>query len=214
MAGGSYFKEHDITNTVFTDSPTILFEFIAAKILIVMDTENEIEWSFNGRDFEGKLLAKDKSITLSGITTNKLWLRSSSDSGSPIRVWAGMGDEQFDVESKTTVLHEIDIVEPVEPPHHTNEIVDTAGTPKTINHPETKPVGLVFLKNPVLGNRKNTFKDVVYYHTKGGDPTVDGGSLGIGEAEYIPGPIADGDLIIDSNNDGVNVEIKLWAVEP
>lgn len=89
MTAGSFYKELNITNTEFTDSPTVKFDSIASKVTIVNDSLlNDIEYSYNGRDVEGKLKWSDELIRLGGMTISKLWLKASVNSGTEVRVWA------------------------------------------------------------------------------------------------------------------------------
>lgn len=89
MAGGSYYRELNISNTEFTQLPTVNFETVTAKILIVSDTLiNDIEYSYNGRDVEGKIKWSDEKIELSGITISKMWFRTNNPTDTELRVWA------------------------------------------------------------------------------------------------------------------------------
>lgn len=85
----SYYKEFNLTNTEFKNSPVINFGIIASKITIILDSSlNDIEWSYNGRDISGKMYWFDESIVLGGMTVSKLYLKADNNSGTKVRVWA------------------------------------------------------------------------------------------------------------------------------
>lgn len=109
MAGGSYYKEFNIVNTDYTDSPTIQLDFIAPKVLIVLDsTLTDIEWSYNGRDTEGKMNSTDETMVIAGMTISKIWLKANVPDGTLVRVWAGNGAEELEFLKKIKMITGLD----------------------------------------------------------------------------------------------------------
>jgi len=96
-------------------------------------------------------------------------------------------------------------------PEHANTVVATSGVPEVIQRLDNKEITLTYVKNPSKGTRINDKSDVIYISIDGSVPTSNGTTLVRGEYIYIPGQIVDGNLKIDSNNSGTNVEIILWG---
>lgn len=105
MAGGNFYQEFNIVNTDFTQSPTIQLKLISQKILIVLDSlDNNIEWSYNGRDIEGKMISTDETMVIAGATVSKIWIKANVGTGTIIRVWAGDGAEELEFLKKVKMI--------------------------------------------------------------------------------------------------------------
>jgi len=77
-----------ITNTSFTDPPTVQFGVVVTKILIVSDTlTDDIEFSYNGRDVDGKLHWSDETLTMEDVVIGRIWFKTNNSAGSNIRLF-------------------------------------------------------------------------------------------------------------------------------
>lgn len=89
MSIGRYYKEINLINTEFSDAPTVKFDSIVSKFIIVLDSlTNDIEWSFNGQNIDGKMEWSDEKIIFGGDTVSKIWFKANVETGTKIRVWA------------------------------------------------------------------------------------------------------------------------------
>ena len=96
-------------------------------------------------------------------------------------------------------------------PIHANKVVTVVGTPETVTDPSGK-ILLALIKNNIFGIRKNSIKTVIYYTIDGTDPSdTNGGTVGIGEYIYIPGPFVN--IKIDTNIAGAKAEVIVWGDE-
>lgn len=87
MDKSNTFHELVISNTSYNDLHTIKFPFTATKILIVNDSLEEFEYSFNGRDKDGKILWDDESHEFVDIIIGRIWFKTITP-GSKLRVFA------------------------------------------------------------------------------------------------------------------------------
>jgi len=88
MTIGNKFYPLTITNTSFTDSPTIDFPYPVSNILIMHESRtDEIQYSYNGRDVEGIIQWDDESLNITDTGLGKIWLKTNNPSGSKLRVF-------------------------------------------------------------------------------------------------------------------------------
>lgn len=93
-------------------------------------------------------------------------------------------------------------------PEHKNGTVTTAGSPVTVSRTDSANCVYIFVNNPSKGTRANDINDVLYVSIDGGTTYI---TLSRGESQYFPGYIINGNLKIDTSNNGTNYEVVLWG---
>lgn len=105
-------------------------------------------------------------------------------------------------EMQTEVTDEVD-----SSPEDKSGVVGTSIV--TLSRSDAKNCTGVFIHNPALGIRKNSFSDVIYVSFDGQDPTTHGTTLIIGDSISFIGRVTNGNVKIASNNAGTNYEAIL-----
>lgn len=87
-APDKFFDEVVVANTSFEVDPTLVFNLRATSMMIVINADGPVEWSFNGRDRHGKVYIFDKYASFDELDNSQIWLRVPNGNPTSVRVWA------------------------------------------------------------------------------------------------------------------------------
>ena len=86
-----FFNQFTITVDAFPNTPQVKFPFLATKVVISNDSDDDsLVYSFLRPNVDGILLCDDGPFSMDNVAENRLWFKKLSPAAADIkiRVWA------------------------------------------------------------------------------------------------------------------------------
>ena len=85
---GHFFTEVVVASNAYDPNTPTAFGFRATSLMVVIDGNGPLEFSYNGKDRHGKLYKADKFIVFDDIDESQIFFRVPNGNNTSIRVWA------------------------------------------------------------------------------------------------------------------------------